>query len=171
MKWCHLVRTACEIIYEMDYAVNSKVVENLLQEYSLVPTALSYSLLFSVKIILIHCDRMLFQTNWHHLVLTCSVCSLWIYCTSSSLGSGRQFLFIYCTFWTARMQALNMNWIDGKYCLCLEVPGTYHKISFQEIPHFGVDDIRKITSNWSELKKMTAHDYEDMLQVGGATCD
>ncbi|KAF8224460.1 hypothetical protein L208DRAFT_1002460, partial [Tricholoma matsutake] len=35
---------------------------------------------------------------------------------------------------------------------------------FQEIPPFGVDGIRKIRSNQSELKKMTAHDYEDMLQ-------
>ena len=27
-------------------------------------------------------------------------------------------------------------------------------------------EIVTITTNWSELKKMTAHDYEDMLQVG-----
>ncbi|KAF8241066.1 hypothetical protein L208DRAFT_1087183, partial [Tricholoma matsutake] len=39
-------------------------------------------------------------------------------------------------------------------------------IRFREIPPFGIDGIRKIRSNQSELKKMTAHDYEDMLQVG-----
>lgn len=33
------------------------------------------------------------------------------------------------------------------------------------IPPFGRDGIRKINSNRSELKKLTAHDYEDMLQV------
>ena len=44
--------------------------------------------------------------------------------------------------------------------------GTDISIRFQEIPPFGVDGIRKIRSNRSELKKMTAHDYEDMLQVG-----
>jgi hypothetical protein len=44
--------------------------------------------------------------------------------------------------------------------------GTDISIRFQEIPPFRVDGIRKIRSNWSELKKMTAHDYEDMLQVG-----
>ena len=38
-------------------------------------------------------------------------------------------------------------------------------IRFREIPSFGLDGIRKITSNRSELKKMTAHDFEDMLQV------
>jgi hypothetical protein len=43
--------------------------------------------------------------------------------------------------------------------------GSDISIRFQEIPPFGVDGIRKIRSNRSELKKMTAHDYEDMLQV------
>lgn len=57
-----------------------------------------------------------------------------------------------------------MNWIDGKYRSSPESPDT-HLISFREIPPFGIDEIRKITSNRSELKKMTAHDYEDMLQV------
>lgn len=38
-------------------------------------------------------------------------------------------------------------------------------LRYWEIPSFGLDGIRKITSNWSELKKMTAHDYEDILQV------
>jgi hypothetical protein len=41
-------------------------------------------------------------------------------------------------------------------------------LRFREIPPFGRDGdgVRKITSNRSELKKMTAHDFEDMLQVG-----
>jgi len=39
-------------------------------------------------------------------------------------------------------------------------------ISFREIPPFGTDGIRKMKTNRSELKKMTARDYEDMLQVG-----
>jgi hypothetical protein len=42
---------------------------------------------------------------------------------------------------------------------------TYILIRFQEIPPFGVDGIRKTTSNRSELKNMTAHEYEDMLLV------
>jgi hypothetical protein len=50
-----------------------------------------------------------------------------------------------------------------------KVAGTDISIRFREIPPFGVDGIRKIRSNRSELKKMTAHDYEDMLQVCVAT--
>jgi hypothetical protein len=60
-----------------------------------------------------------------------------------------------------------MNWIDGKYRLNFRRPETDILIRFREIPPFGTDGIRKITSNRSELKKMTAHDYEDMLLVGG----
>jgi hypothetical protein len=44
--------------------------------------------------------------------------------------------------------------------------GTDILIRFREIPPFGVDGIIKIWSNRSELKKMTTHDYKDMLQVG-----
>ena len=36
---------------------------------------------------------------------------------------------------------------------------------FCEIPPFRIDGIRKITLNRSELKKMMAHEYEDMLLV------
>jgi hypothetical protein len=48
----------------------------------------------------------------------------------------------------------------------LSMFGADMSIRFQEIPPFRVDGIRKIRSNRSELKKMTAHDYEDILQVG-----
>jgi hypothetical protein len=60
-----------------------------------------------------------------------------------------------------------MNWLDGKHQLNLWRSNTDFSFRFQEIPPFGVDGVRRITSNRSELKKMTAHDYEDMLQVSG----
>jgi hypothetical protein len=47
----------------------------------------------------------------------------------------------------------------------VEIQSDSPLVSFQEIPPFGVDGVRRITTNRSELKKMTAHDYEDMLQV------
>ena len=36
------------------------------------------------------------------------------------------------------------------------------------MPTFGKDTIRKFTKNCSELKKMAARDFEDLLQVGDA---
>lgn len=38
--------------------------------------------------------------------------------------------------------------------------------SYREIATFGRDTIRKFRSNVSELKKMAARDFEDLLQVG-----
>lgn len=58
-----------------------------------------------------------------------------------------------------------MTWTKGKYCRIFTWLNTDIFIRFREIPPFGVDGIRKITSNRSELKKMTAHEYEDMLLV------
>ena len=58
-----------------------------------------------------------------------------------------------------------MTWTKGKYCRIFTWLNTDILIRFREIPPFGVNGIRKITSNRSELKKMTAHEYEDMLLV------
>ena len=58
-----------------------------------------------------------------------------------------------------------MTWTKGKYCRIVTLLNTDNLVRFREIPPFGIDGIRKITSNRSELKKMTVHDYEDMLLV------
>lgn len=38
-------------------------------------------------------------------------------------------------------------------------------LSFRQVPTFGRDTIRRFSSNISELKKLAARDFEDMLQV------
>jgi hypothetical protein len=58
-----------------------------------------------------------------------------------------------------------MNWIAGKHQQSFWGLEDSFPVSFREVPPFGVDGVRRITTNRSELKKMTAHDYEDMLQV------
>jgi hypothetical protein len=56
--------------------------------------------------------------------------------------------------------------LDRRYAyLKLPEAATLIALRFREIPPFGRDGIRQTTLNRSELKKMTAHDYEDMLQV------
>jgi hypothetical protein len=37
--------------------------------------------------------------------------------------------------------------------------------SFRAIPTFGTDTIRRFGTNASEMKKLAARDYEDLLQV------
>jgi hypothetical protein len=57
--------------------------------------------------------------------------------------------------------------LDRRYVYLKLLEAVNHMaFRFREIPPFGRDGVRKTTSNRSELKKMTAHDYEDMLQVG-----
>ena len=38
--------------------------------------------------------------------------------------------------------------------------------SFRQVPTFGADTIRRFSNNVSELKKLAARDFEDLLQVG-----
>ena len=40
----------------------------------------------------------------------------------------------------------------------------YH-ISYRQVPTFGRDTIRRFRSNCSEMKKMAARDFEDLLLV------
>jgi hypothetical protein len=37
--------------------------------------------------------------------------------------------------------------------------------SFRQVPSFGRDGIRRFSANVSEMKKMAARDFEDLLQV------
>jgi hypothetical protein len=61
-----------------------------------------------------------------------------------------------------------MSWIDGMLmCRCIECCSrhkTLHK-SFRQVPTFGRDTIRRFSNNISELKKLAARDFEDLLQV------
>jgi hypothetical protein len=42
---------------------------------------------------------------------------------------------------------------------------TYATRSFRQVPTFGSDTIRRFSDNVSELKKLAARDFEDLLQV------
>lgn len=42
---------------------------------------------------------------------------------------------------------------------------TRSELSYRQVPTFGRDTIRKFSTNTSELKKLAARDFEDMLQV------
>ena len=69
------VKAAREHIYEKSNGINSKGVENLLQETSLVPTTVYTSLLLGV-VISNEWFRMHFRISFRHLVSTCSACLL-----------------------------------------------------------------------------------------------
>jgi hypothetical protein len=45
------------------------------------------------------------------------------------------------------------------------MPWLMHTLSYRLIPTFGRDTIRRFSNNVSEMKKLAARDFEDMLQV------
>src|SRR5215471_14045140 len=107
---------------------------------------------------------MHFRANFLNLDFPCSPCLLWISCTTSNLVFGKQYLSTSYIYWTATMKALNMTWTKGKHdLLVFQGPYIHWPLRFCEIPPFG--EIRRIRTNRSEPKKMTAHDFEDLLQV------
>jgi hypothetical protein len=59
----------------------------------------------------------------------------------------------------------SMNWTAGMSAvrsIHCKLTGIF---SFRQVPTFGRDKIRKFGENASEMKKLAARDYEDLLQV------
>jgi hypothetical protein len=52
---------------------------------------------------------------------------------------------------------------------CRLRPPELHFHRYRQVPPFGSHTIRRFTSNCSELKKLAAWDYEDLLQVYNRT--
>jgi hypothetical protein len=53
-----------------------------------------------------------------------------------------------------------------RHCLILTNLMFYLHFSFRQVPTFGRDTIRCFSANMSEMKKLAARDFEDLLQVG-----
>ena len=56
--------------------------------------------------------------------------------------------------------------LDRRYdlsCKRLSINSTHHR--FRLVPTFGVSVIRRFSTNASEMKKLAARDFEDLLQV------
>jgi hypothetical protein len=58
-----------------------------------------------------------------------------------------------------------MNWTAGDFAILVASLNANHSYSFREVPTFGRDKIRKFAENASEMKKLAARNYEDVLQV------
>ena len=63
-----------------------------------------------------------------------------------------------------------MSLINGEHVVAVADEVISLISRFRLIPPFRVDGVRKITTNRSELKRMTAHDFEDMLLVRRPYC-
>jgi hypothetical protein len=62
--------------------------------------------------------------------------------------------------------ALSQNLIIGKPCPHQTLAHlTDGNLSYREVPSFGRDTVRRFSANCSEMKKMAARDFENLLQV------
>lgn len=58
------------------------------------------------------------------------------------------------------------NTLDQRFVfLIFPSPNTNHFSRYRAVPTFGRDTIRKFSNNCSEMKRLAARDFEDMLQV------
>jgi hypothetical protein len=159
------VETARELIYRQNYGISSKAVERLLQEDSLVPTMVC--IYFPrCRIPLIYWCQNAFSSKlapFGFNVFNILVVDLM---HEVELGVWKA-IFIHLLR-ILDCQGGNLKHELDRRQVSVEISrdATDIPIRLREIPPFGIDGIRRITSNRSELKKMTAHDYEDMLQVG-----
>jgi hypothetical protein len=161
------VEMAREKIYKNGYVVDSTAVEALLQEDSLVPTAVrAFSFLRRLISMFMLCQNAFssklapFGFNMFSMLAVDLMHEV-------ELGVWKAFFIHLLRILDCVNESLKHE-LDRRQALfeAFRRLGTDISIRFREIPPFGVDGIRKIRSNRSELKKMTAHDYEDMLQVG-----
>jgi hypothetical protein len=58
------------------------------------------------------------------------------------------------------------SWIDGTSSLLLAIENYFPVTTrFRAVPTFGSSTIRRFATNASEMKKLAARDFEDLLQV------
>ena len=87
---------------------------------------------------------------------------------SSNSVIGDHYSFISFVFSIPLIPRWSASWIAGAHCFTqLNTVSLNDLSSFRQIPTFGRDTIRKFTTNMSELNKLAARDYEDLLQVSG----
>ncbi|KAG6915518.1 hypothetical protein DXG01_011049 [Tephrocybe rancida] len=124
------VASARRSIYKRDLGVNSKPVEDLLKDESLVPALNAFS------------DRLApFGFNFFQM-LVIDILHDW------EIGAWKA-VFVHLIRILHAADVALVHELDKR---------------FRKIPTFGRDTIRKFSVNTSEMKKLAAHNYEDILQ-------
>lgn len=159
------VGKAREFIYEQNFGVTSKAVENLLKGQSLVPTEvritsnqsnetnallqnafskrlghLGFDMYHMFVVDLLHEFELgIWKAVFTHLIRI-------LYATDKSL-----------------VHELDRRYVNSYYRNVTQSLTTLRR--YRQMPTFGGDTIRRFSSNVSEMKKMAARDYADLLQV------
>lgn len=159
----HIARRA---IYELAKPIGGKAVEDLLKSFSGVPTMVAIIVIRVDSSSLLSTRMLLSSALEASLILP--ICLSSICCMNLNSGSGRHFSpTSSACFMLLDMDQISssLSWTSGKtlllgYCLVFLTQCRYREIST-----FGRGTIRKFATNSSEMKKLAARDFEDLLQV------
>jgi hypothetical protein len=68
------------------------------------------------------------------------------------------------------LHELDKRYLESLSSFCGYLFVEFIRSSYRAVPTFGIDTIRRFSSNTSALKKLAGRDYEDLLQVCGSCC-
>lgn len=162
------VATARRIIYDQQYQVNSAAVERLLRDESLTPNVVRFILINTIKTALIVSEfcRTPSQSAWGQWALMFLRYCCLTRCTKLHLVYGGLCSSTFYEYSSQKTISSFWNWISGKRIHVLaSMKILIMTRRYRAIPSFGRDTIRRFAENCSEMKRMAAHNFEDLLQV------
>lgn len=160
------IKTVRRIIYENKYAVNSQAVEKILKDKSLVPTYVS-----CVEGAIWHQLTRIPQNAFSKLLgpLGFDLYPMLVVDLMHEVELGVwKGLFVHLLRILHAIDTTKVIELDRRLVPCKLLdhdPAEQRIISYRQVPTFGCGTIRKFSANASELKKMAARDYEDLLQA------
>jgi hypothetical protein len=167
-----LVSAARRIIYEKKFQVNSAAVEAMLRNESWVPNVVRkplHLLVFLLVRLKIESLQNAFSDRLSSYGFNLFKMLLPDLMHEFELGVWRaifiHLLRILQSVDESLLLELDRRWVEFWDIGCLE---PNFQASYREIPSFGRDTIRRFAANCSEMKKMAAHDFENLLQVSKA---
>jgi hypothetical protein len=154
-------------IYQGQYAVDWERVNKVLMEQSLAPIAVGTSFNLD-EAWLIMLSRMLSLQGCLMLILTYFRCLPSTSCMSLNRVFGRRFSSICFACLNLKGAHASTSLIGGTFFITSYWHSLIIAERFRQIPTFGRGTIWKFSSNASVMKRFTAHDFEDLLQVGAS---
>lgn len=162
------VGAARKAIYEDSYVVNSAAVNSLLKKYSYVPTEVCGTVWNTQCNIGWHIkmqECIPGSTRWYGLQLFQDICcgsTAWVW----TGGLENVFYpFIANIVYTGNSYCARTGWMVYSYSKSSNILSLTWLVRFHLVPAFGRGTIRQFQRNVSELKKLAARNYEDILQV------
>ena len=161
------ITSARRIIYEENYRINSAAVERILKEESLVPNLVGRSFLSAYRINSVATIKNAFSERLSNLGFNFFQILAVDLLHEFELGVWKA-LFTHLLRLLAAINPSLLNELDQRWGVIknsLFLKSWSDQYRYRQIPPFGQGTIRKFSSNTSEMKKMAARDFEDILQV------